>query len=55
MKPSLRAGAWGVNLAKRRGIHKAAIAVARRLSAILHRMWVDGTNFRWADPEAEAV
>ena len=46
---------WGTNLAKRRGIHKAAIAVARRLSAILHRMWVDGTNFRWVEPALEAT
>lgn len=46
---------WGINLAKRRGIHKAAIAVARRLSAILHRMWVDGTNFRWIEQEAVAA
>lgn len=47
---------WGMNLAKRRGIHKAAIAVARRMSGILHRMWIDGTNFRWADgPEAIAT
>lgn len=47
---------WGLNLAKRRGIQKAAIAVARRMSAILHRMWLDGTNFRWSEevPQLEA-
>jgi hypothetical protein len=48
--------AWGLRLAKRRGIHKAAIAVARRMSAILHRMWIDGTNFRWVEePKLEAA
>jgi hypothetical protein len=26
---------------------KALVAVARRLAVILHRMWVDGTEFRW--------
>lgn len=46
---------WGLNLAKRRGIQKAAIAVARRMSAILHRMWIDGTSFRWSEPEAVAA
>lgn len=46
---------WGLNLAKRRGIQKAAIAVARRMSAILHRMWMDGTDFRWAADEPERI
>ncbi|MFG1417004.1 IS110 family transposase [Xanthobacter sp. V0B-10] len=40
--------AWGLRLVKRRGMAKATIAVARRLSVILHRMWVDQTEFRWA-------
>jgi transposase len=47
--------AWGMKLAKRRGIQKAAIAVARRMATILHRMWLDGTSFRWSEPEAEAA
>jgi hypothetical protein len=30
---------------------RAIVAVARRLAVIMHRMWVDGTEFRWApDP-----
>jgi transposase len=41
---------WGLRLAKRRGLGKAKIAVARRMSVILHRMWVDGTEFQ-AQPE----
>lgn len=45
---------WALKVAKRRGTQKAAIAVARRLAVILHRMWVDGTDFRWAD-EVEEV
>ena len=39
--------AWGIRIAKRRGIHKAIVAVARKLSIILHRMWRDEADFRW--------
>ena len=39
--------AWGVSVARRRGIAKATVAVARRLAIILHRMWVDNTPYRW--------
>ena len=38
--------AWGMQLARRRGGKKAIVAVARRLAVILHRMWIDGTQFR---------
>lgn len=37
---------WGAQVAKRRGRKRAMVALARRISVILHRMWVDGTNFR---------
>ncbi|MGB3243208.1 MAG: IS110 family transposase, partial [Sulfitobacter sp.] len=30
----------------RRGRKRAMVALARRISVILHRMWVDGTAFR---------
>ena len=39
--------AWAMNVAKRRGARKAIIALARRLAVILHRVWSDGTEFRW--------
>jgi transposase len=39
--------AWGVRVAKRRGLRRAIVAVARRLAVVLHRMWVDGSEFRW--------
>ena len=39
--------AWGIAVARRRGKQKAIVAVGRRLAVILHRMWVDGTDFRW--------
>jgi transposase len=38
---------WAVGVAKRRGQMRARIAVARRLAVIMHRMWIDGTTFRW--------
>lgn len=48
---SLRA--WGVKLAKRVGAKKACVAVARKLAIIMHRMWIDGTDFRFGKPAAE--
>jgi transposase len=44
--------AWGVRLAKRSGLRKAKVAVARKLAVILHRMWIDGTEFNWSSKEA---
>jgi transposase len=38
---------WGERIAARRGRGKATVAVARRLAVILHRMWIDGSDFRW--------
>jgi transposase len=39
--------AWGIRLMKRSGAKKAKVAVARKLAVILHRIWIDGTDFRW--------
>ena len=41
--------AWGMRVAQRRGMRRATVALARRLAVILHRMWVDGTDFRWSN------
>lgn len=38
---------WGLRLAKRNGMNKAQVAVARKLAVILHCIWVDGTVFEW--------
>ena len=38
---------WGLSVARRRGLAKATVAVARRLAIILYRMWVDNTPYRW--------
>jgi transposase len=39
---------WAMGVAKRRGAKKARVALARKLAVVLHRMWVDGTSFRWS-------
>jgi len=39
--------AWAMSIAKRRGQQKAIVALARRLAVIMHRMWIDKTEFRW--------
>ena len=43
---------WGLAVAERRGMAKAKIAVARKLAVILHRMWIDGTDFRFGKEES---
>ena len=44
--------AWAMKIARHRGLKKAIVALARRLAVIMHRIWVDGTEFRWSQ-EAE--
>ena len=44
--------AWGMNVARRRGMKRAIVAVARKLALVLHRMWLDGTEFRWGKEAA---
>jgi transposase len=46
---------WGVRLAKRVGANKAKVAVARKLAAVLHKMWRDKQEFRWAAEPREAA
>lgn len=48
--------AWGLAVAKRRGLKRAIVAVARKLAVVLHRMWMDGTEFRWSrEPTAQPI
>src|SRR6476620_5975055 len=46
--------AWAMQIARRRGMKKAIVALARRLAVIMHRIWVDGTEFRWTREQAAA-
>ena len=45
---------WGLALAKRIGMRRAKVAVARKLAVIMHRVWSDQTEYRWGDAEAAA-
>ena len=47
--------AWALTVAKRRGKKRATVALARRIGVVLHRMWKDGTDFRFTREEAAAV
>lgn len=48
-----RLRAWGMKIAKNRSMARARVAVARKLSVILHRMWRDETEFCFGkDPSA---
>jgi transposase len=38
---------WALEVAKRRGMRRAKVALARKLAAVLHRMWSDGSDFRF--------
>lgn len=44
--------AWGMHVARRRGLARARVAVARKLAVILHAMWRDGAEFRWGKEAA---
>lgn len=45
---------WALEVAKRRGMKRAKVALARKLAVVLHRMWIDGTTFRWSQAMAAA-
>ncbi len=46
--------AWGMQIAKTRGHRRAVIAVARKLAVIMHRMWIDDSQFRWGTEVARS-
>ena len=41
--------AWAMRIAMKRGLKRARVALARKLAVIMHRMWIDGSEFRWTD------
>jgi transposase len=43
---------WALDVARRRGMKRAKVALARKLGVILHRLWMDGTTFRWGHEAA---
>ena len=47
--------AWGMKLAKRIGMKKAKVAIARKIAVILHCIWVDGTSFEWGQRQGGLI
>ncbi len=45
---------WALEVAQRRGMRRAKVALARKLATILHRIWVDGSSFRFGKEAAAA-
>jgi len=43
---------WALKVAKRSGPRKARVALARKLSVILHSIWRSGEPFRWTEQTA---
>ena len=39
---------WGRKIAEAKGAKRARVAVARKLAALLHSLWLNETEFRWA-------
>jgi len=46
---------WAMQVARRRGLKRAKVACARKLAIILHRMWIDETDFRWVKEATAAA
>jgi len=47
VRTALALKAWGLRIAELRGLEAGRVAAARKL-AVVHRMWVDGSDFRWS-------
>ncbi len=39
---------WGKTIAEVKGAKHARTAIARKLAALLHSLWLNETEFRWA-------
>ena len=52
LKRPLSIKTWGEQIARRAGVHKARVAVARKLATVLHQMWLKGEPFRLDLPAA---
>jgi transposase len=46
---------WAMDVAKRRGSKRAKVALARKIAVILHRIWVDGSTYRWTQTQPIAA
>lgn len=46
---------WAGRVARRRGVKRARVALARKLAVLLHHIWVSGQEFDWGDPAPAAA
>nr|MBA3677071.1 IS110 family transposase [Sphingosinicella sp.] len=47
VKRSCALRTWGLALAQSKGAKRARVAVARKLAALLHKLWQSETSFQW--------
>lgn len=47
--------AWGLKLHRKHGFKKATMAVGRKLSVIMHKMWVNKTDFIYGEPKEDRL
>jgi transposase len=45
---------WALEVARRRGMKRAKVALARKLATVLHRIWLEGSRFRFGKEAAAA-
>jgi transposase len=43
---------WAMEVARRRGMKRAKVALARKLAGVLQRMWANAADFRWGEEAA---
>jgi transposase len=46
---------WAQAIARRSGAGKARVALARKLSVIMHSIWRSGKPYRWSEPPVAAA
>ena len=44
-----------MRIAKTRGMRRSKVALARKLAVVMHRMWLDGSDFRRSDKASDAA
>jgi len=54
VKRASRLKDWALAIARRSGAGKARVALARKLTVILHSIWQSGEPFRWSTPAMPA-
>ena len=45
---------WALGVAQRRGMRRAKVELTHKLANVLHRLWADGSEFRFGKEAAAA-